>query len=354
MFPVPMTDFPPQEVLQSMDSGETYPIEWWWNNYVLTGNPDGTYTATTKFSNGIPPMTLRRIEAGPPFLGLEYNVLLRSEADGSIKVGCGDGNSKSYNPEVEVHDIDQCGTCLPGYTRNADTHCWKVGWRLVDCKTGEIYYAPQGLQQVDGSYLHGSDSWNYYAGNESLGTTHLGKDVVNTKDNWKRGWGYKNGKDKSNYIKAVRPDIKIRPRAGSPIKIATSGYWANASRTIKAVRNDGSSVVTSGRGSKTDWPGIDYSVLIKNLRDKGCESNWVALSDDDRAKVPGFLGEGGGLGATKVILLDDVEDDETVIPVTDPLQGGPVEPVEPETNWLLYGGLAAAVIGLPLLFGRRK
>ena len=52
MFPVPMTDFPPQEVLQSMDSGETYPIEWWWNNYVLTGNPDGTYTATIKSDFG--------------------------------------------------------------------------------------------------------------------------------------------------------------------------------------------------------------------------------------------------------------------------------------------------------------
>jgi hypothetical protein len=100
---------------------------------------------------------------------------------------------------------------------------------------------------------------------------------------------------------------------------------------------------------------MDYGLLVKSLKDKGCEGNWVALSDDDRAKVPGFLGEGGGLGATKVILLDDVEDDETEIPVTDPVQGGPTEPVEPQkTNWLLYGGLAAAVIGLPLLFGRGK
>ena len=344
-----MTNFPPQEVLQSMDSGETYPIEWWWNNYVLTGNPDGTYTANTKFSNGIPPMTLRRIESPPrPFLGLEDTVSYRSEADGSIKIGCGDGNSKSYNPDVEVHDIDQCGECLPGYTRNADTHCWKVGWRLVDCKTGEIYYAPAGYNQDSENRA----KWDYYAGKEAFGKTHLGKDVVSTNSNWKSGRAGKGFG--SNYINKVRPDIKITPRKGSPIKIATSGYWANSQRTIKAIRNDGSSVVTSGQGSKTNWPGIDYSVLIKNLRDKGCEGNWVELSDDDRAKVPTFLGGGAGLGATKVILLDDVEDDETQAPVTDPLQGGPTESEPEKTNWTPIALIAAGVIALPILLGGRK
>lgn len=342
-----MTNFPPQEVLQSMDSGETYPIEWWWNNYVLTGNPDGTYTANTKFSNGLPPMTLRRIESPPrPFLGLEDIVSYRSEADGSIKIGCADGNSKSYNPAVEVHDIDQCGECLPGYTRNADTHCWKVGWRLVDCKTGEIYYAPAGYQQEN----ENGRKWDHYAGKEAFGKTHLGKDVVNTKDNWKRSWGYK-GKDKSNYISKVRPNIKIVPRAGSPIKIASSGYWANSQRTIYAIRNDGTALVNSGQGTSTGWPGMDYGLLVKSLKDKGCEGNWVALSDDDRAKVPTFLGQGAGLGATKVILLDDVEDDETQAPDTDPLQGA----TEPEkTNWTPIALIAAGVIALPILFGGRK
>ncbi len=346
-----MTNFPPQEVLQSMDSGETYPIEWWWNNYVLTGNPDGTYTANTKFSNGIPPMTLRRIESGPPFLGLEYSVEYRSEADGSIKIGCADGNSKSYNPAVEVHDSDQCGECLPGYTRNADTHCWKVGWRLVDCKTGEIYYAPAGYQQEN----ENGRKWDHYAGKEAFGKTHLGKDVVNTKDNWKRSWGYK-GKDKSNYISKVRPNIKIVPRSGSPIKIASSGYWANSQRTIYAIRNDGTALVNSGQGTSTGWPGMDYGLLVKSLKDKGCEGNWVALSDDDRAKVPTFLGQGAGLGATKVILLDDVEDDETQAPATDPLESGPTETeTEPEkTNWTPIALVAAGVIALPILLGGRK
>jgi hypothetical protein len=101
---------------------------------------------------------------------------------------------------------------------------------------------------------------------------------------------------------------------------------------------------------------MDYGLLVKSLKDKGCEGNWVALSDDDRAKVPTFLGQGAGLGATKVILLDDVEDDETQAPATDPLESGPTETeTEPEkTNWTPIALVAAGVIALPILLGGRK
>jgi len=335
MFPIPMTNFPPQEVLQSMDSGETYPIEWWWNNYVLTGNPDGTYTANTKFSNGIPPMTLRRIESPPrPFLGLEDTVLYRGEADGKIKIGCGDKHSTNYNTEVEIHDNDKCGSCVQGYTRTSELHCFKVGWRLVDCKTGDIYYAPAGYEQVDGEWQKTLD---YYQNH--------GRDVLATRSN------YKNSNTKT-YINSSRTEIKIRPKKGSPINIAETGYWANHPRTIKAVKNDGTLMVKSGQGSKTNWPGADYDVLIKKLKDSGCEGKWVQLGPDDRAKVPTFLGGGAGLGQTSVILLDDIEDDETEIPVTDPLQGGPTEPEK--TNWTPIALIAAGVIALPILLGGRK
>ena len=331
-----MTNFPPQEVLQSMDSGETYPIEWWWNNYVLTGNPDGTYTANTKFSNGIPPMTLRRIESGPPFLGLEYTEVYRGEADGQIKVGCADKHSTDYNTDVEIHDNDECGTCVQGYTRTSELHCFKVGWRLVDCKTGDIYYAPAGYEKVDGEW---QQSHEYYLNH--------GRDVIKTRAN------YRNNKI-SNGMNRERSVISIRPKNGSPINIAESGYWANRSRTINAVKNDGTLIVTNGKGSKTDWPGADYGVLMKKLKDSGCEGKWVQLGPDDRAKVPTFLGQGAGLGATKVILLDDVEDDETQAPATDPLESGPTETEPEKTNWTPIALVAAGVIALPILLGGRK
>lgn len=48
------------ELWQS-DTGETQTIAAWESGYTLTRNNDGTITAETKFSGGIPPLTLRRV-----------------------------------------------------------------------------------------------------------------------------------------------------------------------------------------------------------------------------------------------------------------------------------------------------
>jgi len=55
---------PPQNMWQSKESGETKTLAAWADGYVLRRNPDGSLTATTKFSNGIPPLTLVKL-AGP-------------------------------------------------------------------------------------------------------------------------------------------------------------------------------------------------------------------------------------------------------------------------------------------------
>ncbi len=135
MLPLPVTAFPPQEVWTSVDSGETYPLEWWWNNYVLSRNPDGTITADTKYSRGIPPMTLRQVS------------IMASENEEVIKVGCKDPHSVDYCVDCEVKDNSKCGVCKSGYTRTEDGDCWKIGYRVVDCKTNDIYYGPLGYYQ---------------------------------------------------------------------------------------------------------------------------------------------------------------------------------------------------------------
>lgn len=330
MFSIPFSNFPPQEVWTSVESGETYPIEWWWNNYVLTGNPDGTYTANTKFSNGIPPMTLRRIESPPrPFTGLEDTEVYRGEADGQIKIGCGDKHSTDYNTDVEIHDNDKCGSCVQGYTRTSELHCFKVGWRLVDCKTGDIYYAPAGYEQVDGEW---QTTPEYYQNH--------GRDVLNKRENYRQG-------NTKSYINVTRPQISIVPKTGSPN--ARTGYWANKSRDIRAVKNDGTLIIDFD--PKTNWPGVSYNLLMSNIKNKGCEGKWVQLGPDDRAKVPTFLGGGAGLGQTSVIILDDIEDDETIPPVTDPVDSA-VEPLT--TNWTPIIAIGAVVLLLPILLGGRN
>jgi hypothetical protein len=350
MFPVPIGNFPPQEVWTSVDSGETYPMEWWWNNYVLTGNPDGTVTAETKFSAGIPPMTLRRIESPPrPFMGLEYTTEFRS--DDQVLIGCGDKHSSDYNPNVEVHDNDRCGPCVQGYTRTEHTHCWKVGWRLIDCKTGEIYYRPKGYHQnceeTGGKDRHGLcyvQDYDYYEG-------LLGRDIMNTPANFKK---QNTKKSTGNYINTTKPTIKYKPTSDDPLykKSYTGSSW---SRVIVAFRNDGTPIVKHGQGSKTNWPGVDSLKWIQGIRDKGCEGKWVELTDEQAAKVPTFLGSGGGLGETVAVVLpesniDDDDSNESPI-VRDPVGGS----VEPETtNWTPLIAIGAVAVALPILFGGRE
>jgi hypothetical protein len=52
----------------------------------------------------------------------------------------------------------------------------KVGWRLVDCKTGDIYYAPAGYEQVDGEW---QTTPEYYQNH--------GRDVLNKRENYRQG-----------------------------------------------------------------------------------------------------------------------------------------------------------------------
>lgn len=43
------------------DYGETNTLAYWQDGYVLEYNPDGTITATTKYTSGLPTITLRRV-----------------------------------------------------------------------------------------------------------------------------------------------------------------------------------------------------------------------------------------------------------------------------------------------------
>ena len=78
-FPQPTSPYPQGteqgQLYESLGSGEVKPLEAWVDGYVLIENPDGTITATTKFSGGIPPLTLRKVATMPP------SVILKGEDD---------------------------------------------------------------------------------------------------------------------------------------------------------------------------------------------------------------------------------------------------------------------------------
>ena len=57
-------------------------------------------------------------------------------------IGCGDVNNLNYDPEATIPDGDRCGGCNEGMTRIRDAGftCQEIKSRVIDCKTGEVYW----------------------------------------------------------------------------------------------------------------------------------------------------------------------------------------------------------------------
>ena len=79
-------------------------------------------------------------------------------------IGCGDVNNLNYDPEATIPDGDRCGGCNEGMTRIRDAGftCQEIKSRVIDCKTGEVYW----LLKNSFSYDPPKDAkhcwwWNY-------------------------------------------------------------------------------------------------------------------------------------------------------------------------------------------------
>jgi len=117
----------PTQPYTSEQSGETRTLIEWADGYELTSNPDGTVEARTKFSSGIPPMTLRPI-VGPP---------KQFRAPGSTKIFHATGDAFIVN----IGDETGAG-CSSGITGNlcGDSQA-KCGWSFDEfllCKNSKV------------------------------------------------------------------------------------------------------------------------------------------------------------------------------------------------------------------------
>jgi len=73
---------------QSFDTGETKTLDAWSQGYVLYTQADGSMVGYTKFSNGIPPITLRPVDSPPgsasgpnfPPFGIQTSALFHAES----------------------------------------------------------------------------------------------------------------------------------------------------------------------------------------------------------------------------------------------------------------------------------
>ena len=154
--------------------------------------------------------------------------------------------------------------------------CWKVGYRVINCKTGEVYYAPKGYyKDSTGEYVTSGSAYDSFGQQVYADPGRLRK--AGTKIN-------------QNY-----PGITYRPTVGYPG--ATKGWHGGyVPRTVSMIRSDGEPVfkynnskaykttLSSGGGSGNP------DDVIKAIKDScGGIMTRIPLTEEQASKVAPLL-----------------------------------------------------------------
>jgi hypothetical protein len=193
--------------------------------------------------------------------------------------GCDDPNN-STTPEggADIPDSNKCGACNPGWTRTADPAmmCWKVGYRVIDCKTGEVYYAPKGY------YKDSTGEWV----TSGSGYDTFGEQV---------DAGQYRSRKAGTKIRATHPYIRYKPTAG--FSGATKGWHGKyVERQVNLIRSDGEPVFkwnnSKGYATTLSYGGHpkNDNDLQKKLKDScGGTMTWIPLTEEQAAQVAPLL-----------------------------------------------------------------
>jgi hypothetical protein len=193
--------------------------------------------------------------------------------------GCNDPNN-STTPEggADIPDSTKCGACKPGWTRTADPAmmCWKVGYRVINCKTGEVYYGPKGYyQDSTGEWVTTGSAYKSFG--DQVDIQHGSR------------------KKTENKINRPHPLISYKPTPG--YSGATKGWHGKyVGREVSMIRSDGEPVfkynntkgykttLSSGGGSKNP------DDLMETLKEScGGTMTWIPLTEEQAAKVAPLL-----------------------------------------------------------------
>lgn len=193
--------------------------------------------------------------------------------------GCNDPNN-STTPEggADIPDSTKCGACNPGWTRTADPamECWKVGYRVIDCKTGEVYYAPKGYyQDSTGEWVTTGSAYTSFG--DQVDIQHGSR------------------KKTEKMIRRQHPFISYKPTPGYPG--ATKGWHGMyVTREVNMIRSDGEPVfkynnsegykttLSSGGGNKNP------DDLMETLKEScGGTMTWILLTEEQAAQVAPLL-----------------------------------------------------------------
>ena len=197
--------------------------------------------------------------------------------------GCNDpNNSKTPDGGADIPDSTKCGACNPGWTRSTDPamKCWKVGYRVINCKTGEVYYAPKGY------YQDSTDEWvTSGSAYDSFGEQVMQHNHI------------KNIRKPGTKLSSKHPIINYKPTVGYPG--ATKGWHGGyVNRQVHMIRSDGEPVFkwvnTSSSNYKTT---LSYGGASKNPDDLreilktscGGTMTYIPLTEEQAAQVAPLL-----------------------------------------------------------------
>jgi len=193
--------------------------------------------------------------------------------------GCSDpNNSTTPDGGADIPDSTKCGSCNPGWTRTTDPamQCWKVGYRVIDCKTGEVYYAPKGYyKDSTGESVTSGSAYDTFG------------EQVHTKHGRVRKAGTR--------INSLHPTILYKPTAG--YTGATKGWHGkHVSREVYMIRSDGEPVFkwnnSKGYATTLSYGGHpkNDNDLSKKLQDScGGTMTWIPLTEEQAAQVAPLL-----------------------------------------------------------------
>jgi hypothetical protein len=206
--------------------------------------------------------------------------------------GCNDPNN-STTPEggADIPDSTKCGACKPGWTRTADPAmmCWKVGYRVINCKTGEVYYGPKVYyQDSTGEWVTTGSAYKSFG--DQVDIQHGSRKKTEKK------------------ITRQHPFISYKPTPG--YSGATKGWHGKyVTREVSMIRSDGEPVfkynnskgykttLSSGGGNKNP------DDLMETLKEScGGTMTWIPLTEEQAAQVAPLLAttqssSGGGTAA---------------------------------------------------------
>lgn len=195
--------------------------------------------------------------------------------------GCNDPNN-STTPEggADIPDNNKCGACKPGWTRTSDPamKCWKVGYRVINCKTGEVFYGPKGYyKDSTGEWVTSGSAYDSF-GDQVCATSH--------QCHRERKQGTK--------ISSQHPHIRYKPTPGHPG--AVKGWHGNyVHRQVYMVRSDGEPVFKYYQNNKgyedtLSWGSKDPNNLLDTLKEScGGTMTWIPLTEEQAAKVAPLL-----------------------------------------------------------------